>query len=1153
MNKFTSKSAIVAGLFVAAFAIATTASAYTFSANLKQGSTGADVQALQVVLNSDAATQVSVSGAGAPGSETTYFGAATKAAVIKFQNKYASEVLTPAGLTSGTGFVGALTRAKLNTMGGTVTTTTSTIPGCLPGYAFSPLTAQACGTTTTTTPVTTTTQSGPVTAALAQDNPAASAVVAGQATADLAHFTFTGNGTISRVEFQRIGISSNTTLSNVYLYQGNTRVSDGASVNTTGGVIFSGLSLAVSGSVTLSVKADILADTQGQLVGVQLTSFTTTGSSAATTASISGNIMTVASATFADVLVGTQTVATANVDAGTLGYSFWSAPVTVSTRAVSLKGANFKYIGSAPSDALANIKLYVNGTAVGSNGVVNASTQIISFDFASSPVTLNTGSATVEVRADVVKGSNRTVQLSLQNTADLIVMDSQLGVNVSMRTGGTHAAPSFSSTLASAGTITINVGSVSTTVDTTFNGLTTVTSGSTGATIAKFSVKAYGEDIKVSTITIEPILAGQSAVAATGVNNVALFYNGAQVGSSVSNILSGVDTAFNLGSSMILAAGQTATLEVRADLQGTGAANYTDGTVSANLIIGASNGQGQNSSSMVNVPTAAVTGNSLTIAAGSLSVAQSAGYSGAQTVNPNTSNVKLGSYILSNPSASEGVRITNLAVALTTTGVLTNLSNLRTTETSGSGATPINPSAANNFSVNFTLAPGQTKTIDIMADLGAATSSSTYTSTLRPTAVGASSNATLTPASATNGQTLTVLTGSVSAAPTLNPSPASLSAQFVVGGSQNLSAASYNFVATNGTATISELKFLVSGGTIAATSTPVTQVCVGGVCAPVVNNVAHLTGLAVVIPAGAGGANVVVQASLSTVGTNGILSNTTAILNLTFMKYTIGGVTTSTPVGSAQTFATDPSGTTPVAGAESALTIVAGATPAKVGMVLSTVGATSSPATLVGGLGTITAVASATSVTVLWATTTAAFGTGNISFLAVPSNTLTMVATKPTVTIADSSDSLINGLVKLAEITVAADANGALKLVDLPISMTSTGVTRVASGTAAFTVKGTDGTTITSTNGNFTMSAGGTATTTITLGTGYTISAGTSKTFRIYGTATDVSGAVNTTSVSTKLGAANLLLWNDVDGGVSNITGTLIYNYPTDTSVITNN
>ncbi|MBI2120628.1 MAG: peptidoglycan-binding protein [Parcubacteria group bacterium] len=88
----------------------------TFTRNLKIGNSGADVLALQKILNRNIDTQIASTGPGSPGNETSYFGPLTKAAVIKFQEKYVVEILAPFELTSGTGFVGAATRKVLNSL-----------------------------------------------------------------------------------------------------------------------------------------------------------------------------------------------------------------------------------------------------------------------------------------------------------------------------------------------------------------------------------------------------------------------------------------------------------------------------------------------------------------------------------------------------------------------------------------------------------------------------------------------------------------------------------------------------------------------------------------------------------------------------------------------------------------------------------------------------------------------------------------------------------------------------------------------------------------------------------------------------------------------------------------------------------------------------
>lgn len=102
---------ILPGFVSAQSSSGTTTWCHDFNINLGIGKKGPEVTALQIALNKEGLFNSAYLGG-------NYFGKITRYAVIKFQEKYSSEILLPVGLTNGSGFVGPLTRSKLNALYG---------------------------------------------------------------------------------------------------------------------------------------------------------------------------------------------------------------------------------------------------------------------------------------------------------------------------------------------------------------------------------------------------------------------------------------------------------------------------------------------------------------------------------------------------------------------------------------------------------------------------------------------------------------------------------------------------------------------------------------------------------------------------------------------------------------------------------------------------------------------------------------------------------------------------------------------------------------------------------------------------------------------------------------------------------------------------
>lgn len=762
----------------------------SFTMNLKVGDSGQAVKCLQVILNSAADTQLSA-GAGSPGNETEYFGPKTKEAVIKFQEKYASEVLASFGLTSGTGYVGTTTRAKLNTMISSGSNNGGTDNG---GTVIPPVTGTG------------------LRVALSSDNPASGTLVDGQGLATLAKLVFTNGDSaeakVTRINLKRIGVSADATLTNVYAFLGQKRLTDASSVSS--GVInlndSAGLfTVPAGGSVIISIKADV-DGTAGETMGVSVnaaTDVTTTATSVNGTFPINGNLFTLATATLAGVNFASSTTPTTNTSlAPQDNYTVWQNTVTFTTRAVDFTRISFRKIGSTANTDLGNFKLYIAGVQVGSTVASLDANGYVTFDLSASPKRIEAGSHIIKLVADIIDGSNLNFYFSIRNSADANFTDTQYNVEVLPQSN----SGTFTVSHVTAGTQTVSSGTLTVT-KTADSPSGNKVNGAPNVTLAKYELKAAGEPVKIDTLYVAAVCSRGGTTAATQVGylrNGMLLANGVQIGSTKNLNCTTYSTTyqtFPLGSSLIVTPGSPVILEVRADMyDNDGTDNMTaDDTISARLVGSSSweNGLGQVSSTSIDVPASNKDGNQVTVKEGALTLSKYTAYTDQTAVAP-VNDYKLGHFTLS-ADTTEAVNISTITVTLNAvSGFATDLYvKYGTQETSHVSTVS---TAANAFSVNYSLAAGQTIDIEVYSDVATGVDSGTGVANVEVTGTTADS-ATAVTGTALDGQTITFTTGSI-----VSAVGAGMPLNQLVVGNQTVTAGKFKFTAANDDYTIREVQ-----------------------------------------------------------------------------------------------------------------------------------------------------------------------------------------------------------------------------------------------------------------------------------------------------------------------------------------------------------
>jgi peptidoglycan hydrolase-like protein with peptidoglycan-binding domain len=629
----------------------------------------------------------------------------------------------------------------------------------------------------------------------------------GQSAAHLLDLNFTGNGNVTSVKLQRKGVSSNNSVSNVYLFDGAVRITDAASVNNNGEVVFSmpqGL-FSVNGAKTISVRADVSSSaTAGQSIGFDLVE--AMSGSAAIAGSAAGGLYTITSVSdLTQVSFGTVTPSGATLQPGA-GVTVWQSTATVSDHDAYLDRIAFRQIGSAQASAFANFKLFVNGSEVAQASGLDANGYVTFVP--ASPVLVQTGSRVIRVDADIVSGSSRTVHFSMRNKSDASFRDSQYGVNGNISSA--PVSPSSASTISGS-----NGGSLTIEKDVSSPSQNVIVNG-TDISLGKFKVQAFGEPIKIETLTAA-MTSSDNTVGS--LRNGRIIIGGAQYGSqaTLEDIAAG-GTSYTLN--YTVNPGSPIMIEVRADVydnDGTNNLGSSD-TITAQILAGSSNAQRIDSLGTLNAPSAAVSGNALTVAAASVTLAENTTYADQTTALPQTA-YKLGSWNLSGSSV-EDVNITQFSLDIDEVSGSTlnedDLTNVYVKYGSQMTSPLATVSAADNtWSLNYTLPMNQSVAIELYGTIASgATSGHSFKTDLTISGTALESGQTITGTIAdVDGQTIAYGAASLTAT-----QDSSTPVAGIVQDNQTVTAAAFKFDAVNSGYTVSDLTISLSGADASAVS-----------------------------------------------------------------------------------------------------------------------------------------------------------------------------------------------------------------------------------------------------------------------------------------------------------------------------------------------
>ncbi|MEQ1845058.1 MAG: peptidoglycan-binding protein [Nitrospira sp.] len=749
-------------------------------------------------------TRVASVGAGSPGFETSTFGPATKAAVMKFQTKY--------GISPAAGYVGAITRAKLNSMSSVAVTPTPTVPGTNPQGGSLSVSAGSQPANSLT----------PESAARIPFT----TVVLSAGSSDV---------TVNSITVERVGLMQDAVLSGVVLLdQNGLQIGIAKTLNSNHQamvgepfVIPAGTSKTVTIAGNMSSTLDSYA---GQVGGLNVVAVNTSASVAGSLP-VSGASHTVN----ASLTLGTAQMTESSFDPdssssreiGTTGFRFAGVRLTAgSAEQVKIWSVRFNQTGSASSQDLANVKIYVDGTAY--DTTVSADGKYYSALFAGGILVDKGISKDVYIQGDIVgtSAAGRTIKFDIYKNTDIYVSGVTYGYGITP-TQSANGSASDSTSEFTSGTpffdgskVTVTGGSVTTIQKATSVAATTIAVNVPNQVLGGFTTDIKGEPISVQSMVFT-VATGTGTGNGLLTNVTIVDQNGAVVAGPIdatdgtvsdgSQTLTFTDTVtFPVGM-------RTYTVKGKVPSGTSGNMTYV---VSSNPSTGWTSVTGQTTGNSITLTNGSFSMNTMTVKAAALAVAVSA-TPASQNIVAGVQGVTLANVQFDASQSGEDVRFSS--VALTNGGSnTTGLSSCQLFDGStalNTGSNIVNPDAATEtFTLDqqLTVTKNTVKTLTLKCNVASGATGTfiwgitgTQIGNIAVTGVTSGGSVTATGSTGT-GSTMTLGTGSF--AVTIDPSTSNYTT--VAGGTTGVTIGTFKFRATN------EVVNLTKVGLVLSTSTP---------------------------------------------------------------------------------------------------------------------------------------------------------------------------------------------------------------------------------------------------------------------------------------------------------------------------------------------